>query len=172
MALDSRQMRSRSCGHSCQGHQDCGEPSEPEKVFGLLFVAGCDPAKSFDGSKEPFDHVAMLVSFSVVAFFPLSCRIGADAGFAACFTDGLSDRVAVVGRVGDNIVSAEPREQFFSLGSVTGLARRNDDPYRSALSVHCSMQFGCQPSTRTPETTPLVSFLFFSVGFRCDPLAD
>lgn len=56
----------------------CGEPDEAQEVGGFLFVAGGDAATLLDPAKEAFNHVAMFVPFTVVAFPAPASGIGFD----------------------------------------------------------------------------------------------
>ena len=93
------------------------------------------------------DAVASLVDLLVVWDRPLSGRITRDDSTGADVGDAGADVIAVVSRIGQDVVGSEALHQGRCLWRVAGLARGEDDPKRAAPGVGGQVDLGGQSAS-------------------------
>src|ERR1700733_2281127 len=114
---------------------------------GIKFVeAGEDAAEAFEAAKEPFDFVAAPVEGAVVGPGVKAVGIGRDDDGKTQFEGELAGFVTLVGAIHDQWATGIGRlpgaQQFPSLRSVPGLARRQAQRQRTASTCGNQMNFG------------------------------
>lgn len=82
-----------------------------------------------------FDEVARFVCFEVVGDQRPAGRIAGDDSLGPHPGDDGAQGVAVIGLVGEDTFGLQPFEQGGPLGNIAALARRQDQPQRTASSV-------------------------------------
>jgi hypothetical protein len=154
---------------ACDG-EGC-QPDESEEVGGFFLVPRGDAAESFDGTKEPFDHVPIAIAPAVISLADLADGMRWNAGRSALFVDLIADGVTVIAPVGYDMIRLKALQKTRCLGRVAGLAWGQDEMNRYAAPVDCCVQFGRPATARPSKTTALVGRTFFSAFWRCEPLA-
>ena len=127
----------------------------------FLFVAGGDTTTVSDASEETLNDVAMLVSPTIVGFFAFAGRVGSDAGLAVLVDDLLSNRIAVVSRIRNDMLHIQGFEQHRSLRRITPLPSGQHQATQLAFPIDRGMQLRGQPTSGSPEASPRVGLLFF-----------
>ena len=102
LKTDASETGPRQYGHSDHVCDECGEPEEAGVVGWFLLVSGGDPAAAFEAAEEPLNAVAALVDRLVVATLSLAGWVRFDADLRPQTTATLTNRIGVVGRVGDD----------------------------------------------------------------------
>lgn len=65
--------------------------------------------------------------------------------------NGIADVICIIGRVGNHELGGLAVEKCRGLWSVTSMASRENESYRTAKSSHGQMNFGAQAAARTSD---------------------
>ena len=120
-----------------------------QEVGGELVVAGCEPSEVLEAAEHALDGVPALVKHGAEAAFPASGDLGGDVWGCALVLDQLAHRVGVVGAIGqDDAAFRQPGEQRLRRPAVGGLARRQEEGERTALTVCKGVELGVASASR------------------------
>ena len=142
---------------------DCDEFEGGEIVLSQLVVTCCDASELLGLIEEPFDEVARLVEERAEADRVLAVGLWWDVGPCLPLGYGIAQGVGIIALVGEQHRALRQfRDQVHSGSDVTHLFCREHQLDRPAFRVDKSMDFGCQPASRSTET--MISIPLFAVA--------
>ena len=101
--FDTSRKLTRQYGQSILRGNKCGEVNKAGKVGGLFLISRGHSSTASNPTEEPLDHVAVFIPLSIVTPLPLPRRIGPYAASGTQPPNGLTQRIAVIGGVGNHV---------------------------------------------------------------------
>ena len=118
---------------------------------GAPIISGSKASEVLKAVETPLDPVAAFVGTGVMGDGDLAGPIGGDDSFCAHLGDNGPQLIAIIGFVGDDSSALLIFEKGLSLGYVTDLPSRQDKAHGAAQRIGKHMDFGCQPTSGTPQ---------------------
>src|SRR5215470_733227 len=138
---------------------DAGETEEGEEVDRSTVIASGEPSKMLKFVEASLDSVALAVEKLVVANGSGAAGVGRNHCLHAGGLDGGSDRVAVVGLVGNDRVTVHAFQHGLGGAALVHLTAGQGKTQRAPERIGEQMYFGRQSTSGTPQSLVRSPFL-------------
>ena len=117
-----------------------------------LVVSRCDAPPILEPAEAAFDDVAVLVGLLVMADFLLAVGFARNDGLDAVFFEKGSDRIGVIGFVGEEFLDAgDKAHAFFGHHAIGGVSGREDEGPGPAEFVDDRVDFAVATAFRNAD---------------------
>jgi hypothetical protein len=152
---DSLQLRGL-----CSVEQDCnrGQLRSGKEISGEFVVARGDGAEVLELIEEPLDEVTFAIEREVARPLDLAISFGWDDRSDSALSEGVDERVGVVGLVANQGLRVDGLDQRFCASKIMSLAGCEHQLDGIAQGVHEHVDFGGQSAARSADGLRAVFF--------------